>query len=305
MKRLQRIAIFGLLFVLLCAGVSEALAQESSLQVSIVCDRDAYASDEAAEMTVSVRNASDQPLKNIRLEHILPEGLVYTYDSEEEFRFGVIMPGETVTKAVRVRREDHAVQFSVYADKENYKEDEFATLTVKAKNLSKRAISNLNIRHILPNGLAYADPSQGAGRTEILLSPGERKEFSVMVKKIPETLRIMLEADKAEYQKTDIAQITIAVENISDQLVSNLNIEHLLPNGLRYVPGKEEHEFRRATIYPHETVKYTVYVQHVGEVPNTGDRSGRDMLLYTAALLISAALLGLMKAKTKRQRSEV
>jgi len=158
------------------------------------------------------------------------------------------------------------------------------------KNLSYTVIHNLNVQHILPKRLMYADFSSEQKMSELSVPIGNTVEFSVKVKKKPETLRIKLESDKSEYKIGEVAQIIITVENISDQMVYNLNLEHFLPNGLQYIPGQEEHQFRNEMIRPHDKVKHVVYVKRIAEMPDTGDQSDAD-ILYDLVVLINCGIL--------------
>jgi len=119
MKRLQRIAVIGLLFFLFSSGAVLAAAQGNALEVRIVSDQSIYEEDDVAGLTVSVKNISNKTVRNLRLTHILPDGLEYAYGSENAFRHSVIQPGETINRKIYVRKADQTVQIRVYADKKD------------------------------------------------------------------------------------------------------------------------------------------------------------------------------------------
>lgn len=77
------------------------------LVITIRADKDHYEDDEIAELTIRITNRANRLIKNVRIEHFLPNGLQYA-DKEEASLFDhlTIEPGETVEHVVRVRKMD-------------------------------------------------------------------------------------------------------------------------------------------------------------------------------------------------------
>ena len=88
-------------------------------------------------------------------------------------------------------------------------------------------------------------------------------------------LQVVITSDKEDYAKGEVAEITIAVTNQSEQAISNVGIEYLLPEGLRLV---DEHATTASIekLEAEETLTMMVHVEAIQTsqfplAPQTGD----------------------------------
>lgn len=116
-------------------------------------------------------------------------------------------------------------------------------------------------------------------------------------------LQAVITSDKEDYVKGESAEITIAVTNQSKQTISNVEVECLLPKGLRLVDG----DASTASIEKLESEKTLTMVVHVEAAqtsqilptPQTGDGTNfwSVSLVFIAAIIICLLCLWLRKEK--------
>lgn len=72
--------------------------------VTLDADQDEYQPNGVACLTMTIKNRSENTLKNVRVEYLLPEGLVYAEQQENNpVEFARIKPNETVQRRVYVQ----------------------------------------------------------------------------------------------------------------------------------------------------------------------------------------------------------
>lgn len=116
-------------------------------------------------------------------------------------------------------------------------------------------------------------------------------------------LQVVISSDKEEYTKGESAETTIVVTNQSKETISNVEVECLLPEGLRLVDG----ETGATAIERLEAGKTMTMVVHVEATqtsqilptPQTGDGTnfGSVSLIFIAAIIICLVCLWLRKEK--------
>lgn len=111
-------------------------------------------------------------------------------------------------------------------------------------------------------------------------------------------LNVRIESDKTAYSKDEMAKLTITVENMTDCIAADVNIENLLPNGLVYADKANQGQYRHSEIAPHSSVTHEVYVKLVDTAtPQTGDRSP-DVCLLLACALACVLLMSLLRVRS-------
>ena len=104
MRKIQKlfIVLFTLVF---CFGISTipafaASVSQDGLEVTLVTDKTAYDEDEQITATLVVLNTNEQPVSNVSLKHLVPDGYELADGVETTKSLESLRPGETVSIAV-------------------------------------------------------------------------------------------------------------------------------------------------------------------------------------------------------------
>jgi len=308
--------------LLACLAIQMQSAQAAGLQVKLEADKKEYARDEAAWMTLTIKNDSPKDIHNVDVCHVLPNGLEYVASEDGKQYYEVISAGESISCRVRVKRITSDIDISVSSDKKVYEYGEVAALTITIKNNTSKPMNNLSIHHILPNKLEYSDDDEDGYVYFNQIPANSAVTRRVLVSSIYPDVLITLDADQEAYQPNEEACLTMTVKNRSENILKNIRIEHLLPEGLVYADHKENNLVEFKSIKPNETVQCRIYVQYIydeleeeneenkenkedkeelDELPMTGDNSGKIFGIAVFGFCISMVLLGLLSKNRKKE----
>ena len=100
MKKKRGIQSFLILLMAICMvvpfSVKAATQTQDGLTVSLTTDKENYAQDEDIQVILSVTNEGNDPVSNISLENIIPEGYEISDGSSQEMQLDMLEIGETV-----------------------------------------------------------------------------------------------------------------------------------------------------------------------------------------------------------------
>lgn len=107
-------------------------------------------------------------------------------------------------------------------------------------------------------------------------------------------LQAVVTSDKEDYAKGEIAEITLTVTNQSKQAISNVEIEYLLPDGLRLV-NEDAGTASIEKLEVGEALTMTVHVEAIQTsqilpTPQTGD----DTSFWSVLIIIVSSIIGLV-----------
>lgn len=181
MKRICRILLIAGL--MLCMAAGALAAPLNGLRVSVTSDKTNYEETDMARLMVRVENPMDEAVRNVRITHNLPKGLEYAAGAGS-YVIDEIPAKWTVTQSFYISKRADGLIVTLRTDKDHYKENETAKVTITVTNPTRKRIKNVEIEHFLPNGLQYE-----TGRKEYLfnhmtIEPGETVEHVVYVRKM-------------------------------------------------------------------------------------------------------------------------
>jgi len=131
------------------------------------------------------------------------------------------------------------LKIKLEADKKEYARNEVAWMTLTIENNSEKDVFDVDIRHVLPNGLEYVADEDGRQYYDVI-SAGDRVTCRVAVQRITSDIDISVSSDKKIYEYGEVAVLTITVKNNTDKPMYNMSIHHVLPYKLEYADTDEE-----------------------------------------------------------------
>ncbi len=99
--RFKRFAVIALAFSIFLLVYGQAYSE--SLDITITPDKTSYTKDEIAYLTIHIKNNTEMIASNIRLQNLLPEGLVYVAPAEAETVIAAIQPGQETKHVIRLK----------------------------------------------------------------------------------------------------------------------------------------------------------------------------------------------------------
>lgn len=99
--RLRRFAVIALVFSIFLFVFGQAYSE--SLDITITPDKASYTKDEIAYLTIHIKNNTEMIASNIRIQNLLPEGLVYVAPAEAETVIAAIQPGQEAKHVIRLK----------------------------------------------------------------------------------------------------------------------------------------------------------------------------------------------------------
>ena len=286
MKWIRRIVlVFGFM---LCM-ISEASADpQSGVRVSATRDKVYYGQQEVACLTVLVENVTDKPIRHVRIEEHLPDGLQFA-EGLGVFEIDEIPANSSTTQSFYIRKRSDGLSVVVKADRAHYSQQEIAHLTVLVENKMDKPVYHVRVEGHLPDELQFAEDS---GIFEIDEMPANSSTTqSFYVRKRLDGLSVVAKTDKAYYHMNEIAELRVVVTNHLDKPVKNVRIEHLLPHGLQYESYSGAYALENSTLEPGESIEYAVRVRVMDPLPETGDQSHMQMLMYMTVMLTAIMLI--------------
>ena len=98
---LKRLAVIALIFGIFLLAQGQASSQ--SLDITITPDKTSYIKNEIAYLTIHIKNNTEMIASNIRIQNLLPEGLVYVAPAEAKTVIAAIQPGQEVKHVIRLK----------------------------------------------------------------------------------------------------------------------------------------------------------------------------------------------------------
>lgn len=94
---------FACVFAMLLAVCVCAPARAQGLDISVTQDKLSHQKGEVAVLTVDIVNNTGATVRNLRIENILPQGLVYVDEAEASRTVAELAPGARVQHAIHVK----------------------------------------------------------------------------------------------------------------------------------------------------------------------------------------------------------
>lgn len=99
--RLKRLAVIALIFGIFLLAQGQASSQ--SLDITITPDKTSYIKNEIAYLTIHIKNNTEMIASNIRIQNLLPEGLVYVAPAEAKTVIFALLAASLLIWCVRRR----------------------------------------------------------------------------------------------------------------------------------------------------------------------------------------------------------
>lgn len=110
MKQLKKLVVTLLIAVLCVSAIlvpaMAATVSDSSLEVTLTTDKEAYAQDEQITATLVVKNISDKTLENVSLKTSIPSGFAVSSGSKDATQVAELKAGESVSLTVVYGKSD-------------------------------------------------------------------------------------------------------------------------------------------------------------------------------------------------------
>lgn len=162
---------------------------------------------------------------------------------------------------------------TITSDQQRYELDDVAYITIDIENKTGKNVKNLNLLHHLPDGLTYAEDWEKGKMFIAKLDDGDTAQIQIAVKKEIPKLAVKIRADKKVYGDSDIAELTAVVENMSENTIKNIDLTHILPNGLVHANGTSGKVHVVDSLAAYETAEVKLYVQKAVFPPKTGEEA--------------------------------
>ena len=188
---------------------------------------------------------------------------------------------------------------TITSDQQRYELDDVAYITIDIENKTGKNVKNLNLLHHLPDGLTYAEDWEKGKMFIAKLDDGDTAQIQIAVKKEMPKLAVKIRADKKVYSDSDIAELTAVIENVSENTIRNIDLTHILPNGLIYANGTSGQVHVVDSLAAHETAEVKLYVQKAVFPPKTGEEALPVIFWWGTA---SAACLMLIRLNRKERK---
>ena len=111
-KRLKVLGCLLPLFAILCTVLPlYAQEQHEELQVVIEADKDSYAKNEVAKVTIAITNQSEQTISDVKVACLLPDGLEWAGEDTDSSSVETLEAGKTLsmTACVKVKATEQAL----------------------------------------------------------------------------------------------------------------------------------------------------------------------------------------------------
>lgn len=159
------------------------------------------------------------------------------------------------------------------------------TLVVRLFNTSNQPIRNLCLSNLLPPELTYSSaqsagllideiPANGSAQTVFSMRPLRHTAVQTVAQN---TLHITIEGDQQAYQRGQSAKVTVTVENLTDQTLSDVQIRHLFPDELGLSDSSASDTLLLPVLQAYGVYQYDVFIRRLSDSPGQA--------LYVAATL--------------------
>lgn len=299
-KRNRCVSIYLLLMLFF---FSTARADSHMLQIQTNISAQTINSETVQTLVVHLLNSSDQPIRNLSLQNFLPPELIYDGSQSAGLLINEIPANGSAQTVFTIRplrnslKQDVAqnvLGITIESDQQSYQYKQSAKVTITVQNLTNQVLSNLQIKHLFPDGLGLSDASKSNTLQISSLKPFEVYQCDVFVHRLSDLLYVTATLDHAVYRKGDLAKITVHITNESIVDATNVTLSNILPNGFRYAATQKNTFFSYPCIRAGESVEETLLVEIIDTsfLPQTGDRPIWPVaLLGTICILLLAYLL--------------
>lgn len=282
-------AIFLLSILLLQSSCALAASDSPQLRLSIATNQSHYATGETAWLTLTIENISDTDCYDVDVTHLLPNGLQYADSAEGHAYFPVIPAGSMRTCTVGIREPSSAVSITVTSDKKAYRLGDIATFTLTIKNNTASPLYDVELLQLLPEGLVCESGSDDSYAYIDMLAPYEAITRTYLVSSAYPEVLVTIDADQESYSPGETACLTLSIRNRSNETLTDVSVEHFLPEGMIYDLEHKKNTFQFVSIAPGESAECRVYVRYVeSNLPETGDSSAIWFILFAASVLVLA-----------------
>ena len=189
------------------------------------------------------------------------------------------------------------LEIRVESDKDRYEANDVASIFVYVENRTRKTVKNINVLHHLPEGLVYAETADSSEAFIPELASGEKAQIRIDVKKEKPRLDVQIVADKNIYGNSDVAELTIRLENTTDIPLKNLDLTHVLPNGLVYARGSSGQIRTVDELGAYETAEVKLYVKKAVLPPETGDCNSPVLIWLSMAFAAGITFVWLARRK--------
>lgn len=301
---------FFLPFLLALSFFCSAHAEQDALQIRTDLSAKTVNGETIQMLTVRLSNASNQPIRNLSLQNLLPNGLIYSSTKSRGLFIDEIPAGGNAQAIFSLRRQRHAaaqtvaentLQITVESDAQAYARGQSAKVTVTVENLTDQTLSDVRLCHLFPDGLGLSD----SAASDTLLLPTLQAygvyQYDVLIRRLSDSsdraLYVTAVLDHGAYRKGDIAKLTVRITNESDTDAVNVTLGNILPNGLQYAAAQQKTAFAYPRIKAGESVEETLIVEIIDTsfLPQTGDRPIWPALLLGVASVSLLAWLFISK----------
>lgn len=184
---------------------------------------------------------------------------------------------------------------TVASDKSVYEADDIAKITLGIENRTGKTVRDIHIAHYLQSGQQYA--GNGISDMPVIaeLRDGEKTQISFRIKRETPKIAVRVISDKNKYQLSDTAKLTVTIDNLGDKPIRNVNIRHLLPEGLIYAAGTHGQNDIIDEIRGKENKTVEFYVKRAERPPETGDDSVDRLIGAMISLAAAFAMMMLLR----------
>lgn len=127
------------------------------------------------------------------------------------------------------------------------------------------------------------------------LRDGEKTQISFRIKREIPQIAVRVISDKKKYQLSDTAKLTVTIDNQGDKPIRNVNIRHLLPEGLVYTAGTHGQNDIIDEIRGKESKTVEFYVKRSERPPETGDDSIEKFIGAVVLFATAFAMMMLLR----------
>lgn len=150
------------------------------------------------------------------------------------------------------------------------------TLVIRLSNTADQPIRNLSLQNLLPSELVYMGsqsagllideiPANGSAQAVFILRPVRNSVAQTVAQN---TLRVTVESDRSSYQRGQSAKVTVTLQNLTAQTLSDLQIKHLFPDDLGLSDASQSDTLLVPSLKPFEVYQCDVLIRRLSDSAN-------------------------------------
>lgn len=174
------------------------------------------------------------------------------------------------------RADNQALHVQTSTSTQTINGENVQTLVVRLLNTTDRSVRNVFLQNLLPSELIYSGsqsaglliseiPANGSAQAVFTLRPLRNSVAQAVAEN---ALRITVESDQAAYQRGQSAKLTVTVQNLTEQTLSDLQVKHLFPDDLGLSGSSQSDTLLIPALKPFEVYQCDVLLRRLSDSPN-------------------------------------